>query len=351
LISTELNQHFEDSNEPFLIKLTEDETTNRFYEGVTEESLIESFSILVDLLNNKNNTKSKSVASSFDQKLIPSFKLLSQKLDCNALIQSICRFSKTSTFTFEPSNFKIGEPEFEFLIGSKVYKCSKSSAVIFSAKALKLLCDEEINRIELQIPSNVDSEEFANILNEVFDLLIGKPLEINENNYLNILSISIQIDNPELTQKCFEFFKNIENPKVEQLLFIFQTIDLSSISFDISSFISIISNNFENISKNELLKILPFGLSLILKPDSLHLNNEDSLFEFLKEYNSEWGDCQIFLFENIYFEYLSPQNLFQIFQFPPSLISSSFWQSLSYIANPNPNSRQIDILPIVFLPI
>jgi hypothetical protein len=188
-ISNEINQHFEFSNEPFIINLKESELSNGFYKDVTEERLVESFSIFLDLLNNTNSNNKQ--ISSIDPKLIPSFKLLSQKLYCNDLIQSICRYFEPSALspilTYEPSNIQIGENEFIFIVDSNEFKCSQNSASMLSLKALKLLCDEGYNRIELQIPPDVDSSDFTNNFNEVFDLLIGKSLEINKNNYLNIL--------------------------------------------------------------------------------------------------------------------------------------------------------------------
>jgi hypothetical protein len=108
-ISTKLDQHFSNSQNPFIISIDDDDISNPLFEGVSCESLIESCSFFISLIKNGTST--------FPSQLhIPSLILFSQKIFCNDFLELIISFSTTinsqnscslsskSLFKYEPSN-------------------------------------------------------------------------------------------------------------------------------------------------------------------------------------------------------------------------------------------------------
>jgi hypothetical protein len=336
-ISTELETHFLHSRNPFIVSLNEEDCMNSLFESVTDSSLIESCSIFISIIENGTNEKPIH---------IPSLILFAKKIFCNDFLSSIIQFSssqntsKSTSLTFELSNFvlnsfsKVEEEEFSFKVCSKVYKCSNVAAAILSKKAFDVLTNENHRCIEVECPERIEQSMFEKTFESVFKILFGFSISVSNENLEMLLSISSQIENSFIFNSVIEFIESKDISNLETILMILRYSELILEHFDVDIIISKVSANFSNLSFDSLSTIPPFALSKILKSKNLRLESEDSLFDFLLKYFSVWNESSLSLFENIYFEYLSDNNLETFFkafselkyQFPPSII-----QSLSFL--------------------
>jgi hypothetical protein len=358
-ISNELDEYFAEYDAPFIISLTSDDQSNSLFESVTPSSLIESCFTFLSLIGsetyfrvdqNENLNDSNNKNNNFGSLHIPSLILFAQKIFCNDLLSSIVHFSSSQnqpySLTFEPSNFvfdshsafleedEATDNDFSFKVCSKVYKCSSIAAAILSKRAFNYLKNENHHSLEIECPEHLERSRFEETFESVFKILFGFPLSVSNENFEMLLSISSQIENSFIFNSVVEFIQSKDISNIETLLIILQCSEFISEQFDIDSIVSKVSANFSNLSFDALSTLSPSTLSKILKNNNLHLESEDSLFDFLLKYFSVWNEYSLSLFENIYFEYLNETNLetfFKVFSeskfhFPPSII-----QSLSFL--------------------
>jgi hypothetical protein len=335
-ISPNLNEYFSKFGDPFIISINDDDQSNSLFETVTSESLIESCSIFVSLIQTGNLFVDSTIH-------LPSLILFSRKIFCRDFLSSIVQFSSSSDqstssyLSFMLSNFLFScfsnceeNDEFSFKVCSKVYKCSSVAAAILSKKAFNIQKNDNQFCLEIECPEHINQLTFENEFENVFKFLFGFPLSLTNENCESLLLISSQLENSTIFNYCVEFLENLDLKNIETNLIILQHSELLSKKFDLSQFFSKISEDFENFSFECLSKIPPSGISKILQSKNLKLKTEDSLFEFLITYSKEWKSSSIPLFANVYFEYLSEENLSKFssqlwnfnFQFPPSVIES-----------------------------
>jgi hypothetical protein len=89
LIFNELQKHFSISNDPFVVSLNHDGKLNSLFAAVTPQSLIESCSIFLLLLQNGSY-------SCINSTLILSLIFFSRKISCGTLNGLVTKFSKST---------------------------------------------------------------------------------------------------------------------------------------------------------------------------------------------------------------------------------------------------------------
>jgi hypothetical protein len=263
-ISIELQKYFEESEEietPFTISIDDDDKSNSLFESITSESLIESCSLFVSILENRP-FPFQSPSSSLH---IPSLILFSKKIFCPNFLSWIIEFSNSqndqtslSNFNYFHSNFCFNfetniydrEEEFSFKVCSKVYKCSSIFASIFSTKAFKLFKFENEFFLKIECPFHIERRKFEEAFEKIFQHFYGFSLSIEKENLEILLSISSQIENSIIFNSVIEFIKSIDlsNSDIETLLLILEFSSFISEKIDLHSIISKVSENFENIS-------------------------------------------------------------------------------------------------------
>jgi hypothetical protein len=345
-ISQKLKNYFFEFEEPFIISITEDDKSNSLFKSVTSESLIEICSIFISLIETGN----LSLISTLH---VPSLILFSKKIFSPNFLSLIIAFSRSfnqsnpsslwfssdlslilfnSIFNSEENDEHENENEFSFKVCSKLFKCSSISAAIFSKKAFEIQKNENEFCFEIECPPHLNQSTFESEFENVFKFLFGFPLSLNNENIEIFLSISCQLENSILFNYCIEFIDKMDLSNNERILIILSNSELLCNKFDISSIVSKISENFENISFESLLNVPPSGISKIVQNENLKLKNEDSLFKFLLAYSDKWDNLSIPLFSNVYFEYLSEENLSKFFErFSNLPLPSSVVESLSFI--------------------
>jgi hypothetical protein len=313
-ISTELQKYFNEFETPFTISIDNVDKSNSLFETVTSESLIESCSIFLSMLENRPFP-----FQSPSSLHIPSLILFSKKIFCPNFLSWIIEFSNSQNqqnslslfkfnyfpsafcFNFE-SNFYDREEEFSFKVCSKVYICSSISASILSTKAFKLLKFENEFSLEIECPFHIKGSKFEKGFEMIFKLLYGIPLSFEKENIEILLSISSQIENSIIVNSILQFIESIDfsnsEQHIESFLSILQFSDFISDKINLHSIISKISENIENISFDSLSYIPHSGILKILRSEYLKIENEDSLFEFLFEYTKKWNSLFFPFFSN-----------------------------------------------------
>jgi hypothetical protein len=249
-ISSKFYEYFSKSEEPFNISIEADDESNSLFDGVTPESLIESCSIFISLIEDGTLPLKSTIH-------ISSLILFSQKIFCFDFLSSIIQFSSSSdqsnpsSFLFQLSNFLFkslsnfeGDNEFSFKACSKIYKCSSISASILSKKAFNIQKNDNQFCLEIECPEQIERSKFENEFENVFEIIYGFPLSLNKENIEIVLLISSQLENSMMFNYCIEFLKKTYLSNIETNLIILQNSELLSEKFDIDSIVSKISEDF-----------------------------------------------------------------------------------------------------------
>jgi hypothetical protein len=206
-LSPTLADFFLSTGKCFDICIEDSDKENSIFKGINDGSVIDSFKILILLLNGFRPSVSDTLYSSL--------LFLSTKLGCFDLFKTLnyFRLSNYTEFTFTPSLFSFGDFDFTFQIGYETFKCSTYSAFILSKTAQRLYNDENISSLPIQIPATFRrrEDEFVDYFSAFFGLLFGQSIVIDANSFEAFFSISKQIENGPvlaavstfiLSQKC-----------------------------------------------------------------------------------------------------------------------------------------------------
>lgn len=178
----------------------------------------------------------------------------------------------------------------------EVILCSKSQISFLSPTISKLLItDPTINEFALMTPN---SSQCSDILRS---LLSGSSVYINQNMKETFYSIMLELGNEEVLQ-------NIEEElTLENVLEIVQIKYLKSMNIERE--ISFIASHFIELKKEEMSLLDATIIDSILGCESLVVESEHSLFDFIKDLISVYGTEYQFLLCHLRLEYLETKEL------------------------------------------
>lgn len=187
----------------------------------------------------------------------------------------------------------VGRNDFEIRTNDGTISCSKGQASFLSPKIANLLYnDPTINFIQLATPNS------SACLKILQNIITGNPIFV-ESGKINIFrSISQELKNEEL----FKATCDLELNKDNALDIITQK---SNIGFDISTEVNFIASSFTSFDQKKLAKLDVSILECILRSESLLVESEGSVLQFLIEVRSLYGSAMAPLFGCLHLEYLS----------------------------------------------
>jgi hypothetical protein len=157
-ISTLLVEFFAAGNSVCSIEISNDGRSNSLFKGVSERSLIDTFTLLHSLLNGFP-------PQTIDSSLQPSIELLGLKLFCTDIFVSLHQLdSNNSLFVFQPSTFffsNVYDSEFTFDVGSKSFTAPSFCSFLLSPKTQRFYKFENITSLCIEIPSKFDEDLFT----------------------------------------------------------------------------------------------------------------------------------------------------------------------------------------------
>ena len=245
------------------------------------------------------------------------------------------------SFSFENVKgipFEKYENNFTFIVNDKSYETSRYAADLLSPIVRGYhYTDETIDHLNIQIPtfeepgsqsSSTEKDYFSDFLK----LTDFKPKKISDIQRKHYIEYFIQLGNieeylrlqPEITEEA-----TIDNI-IDRLQFLAEYSYIYDIknNFNFQRIISFASSHFSSLSK-EGLKRLPIEiLSEIIEDESLKIDDEDSLLNFILELYLE-DDKYSILFEYVQFLNVSEETLIKfINKFNVEHINSGIWNSI-----------------------
>ena len=245
-------------------------------------------------------------------------------LTSNGLKNVIVSSSDNEDFSFIFSKESVTIPKiFAQFISPKVCKSHKADQTIQSISFTDELKDTTLSKNVLQI---------------IKSLSMGESVEVNEEESFELQIISILLENEELFIKINQLFhKDINEDNIDQYLEKLQILDKITINsnlFNYSDIVEFISKNFYLIEEEKLLKLSKRVLYSIISNESLTIESEDSLFNFINQLfnnnNEKNPEIDLITFlEQIYYENLSDQILSQFLDnFNPNEMTVALWSKL-----------------------
>jgi hypothetical protein len=300
-ISQKLFTHFQHSSDPFIINAP----VGLHSKSISRESIYSSAQLFELLLTGFGSI-------SLESKDFESLKYIFENLESSSLLRELgSQMNSLSEFTIRPFhilNDSDNENEIEkftFYIGAEHFETSILRASLLSENAFSKI-EESVYSMVINIPKEFDYFEYFSAFQNIFNLQFGFPLSIDLSNIQIYSSISSQIQLSEL----FNYLKSIENIEFSENDFILFLSKYPTFSSNLlSKSIEFISKSFSKVETKNLLKIHPQNLSKVLQSESLLIESNDSLFDFLIKYFSEWGNSSSFLFQFIDFRLLSISKL------------------------------------------
>lgn len=217
--------------------------------------------------------------------------------------------------------------------------------------------DPTIDSIHYKTPKNGNSPTYEELFSEEIVQLLkeisrGQQISINKDQSIKLQQISILLCNNELFDSIEKLYpEETKDDKINEYLnklTLFQNQIIAKIieeDIDFSSLIDIIASHFYQIDKNQI-KSLPKSLLLkILSNTHLKIEDEDTLFEIIKEIfeerenenenknkeeDEEEEELTIFdFYEQINFSGLSDEKFKEFLEiFDPTKMTNSLWKKL-----------------------
>ncbi|KAK8845251.1 hypothetical protein M9Y10_021444 [Tritrichomonas musculus] len=195
---------------------------------------------------------------------------------------------------------------FCFIFGEKEIIVNNIFAEFISPSVSQLhISDPTISSIKFDNFFNIDiTEDIILLFKQVSS---GFSIELNEEQSYKMKILSIYINNEELYGKIEEHYpSSMTKDNINQNLQILPNFHSISFSSMKSKIIENISSNFCSIDQNKLLRLPKSVLYSILSNDHLKIQNEDSLFDFIKE---------IFLNDAEYSDELNIASFYELIEF------------------------------------
>ena len=242
-------------------------------------------------------------------------------------------------FCFTSKNFSfynknIFKNDFEFIVGSRRFPCTKQQACFLSSIVQKRLkSDPTFSSYKV----NIDDPN--NYFQQFYDLLFGKPLNVTDDIKLFAIEIGAQLGNEELIS---HFSSILFKKKIALDNSIIRLRSKICLSLDPNPELAYIASNFTNYSEDVLMNLGYDILEMILTDSRLVIETESWLFNFLLKLIMDKGDAYKPLLSTIQFEFLTRQEMKKFLNIISAEdISSSMWSALKQrlILNVNVNKE------------
>ena len=232
------------------------------------------------------------------------------------------------------------EDEFQFIFPQGTINTKTIFAEFISPKVSNLhQTDPTIGSISFNNQLNGDKIT-SDVLSKFKSLMLGESININEEESFQMKIISILLNNEELFNKISELYSNeISETNIYQYLsnltFLYE-ISPTFYHFSTQDIINFVASHFYSIDKSRIIHLPKEVLLSIISNENIKIDNEDSLFEFIKQiFNEEdinESDISILTFyEQLDFRSLSEEKFREFIQiFNPSEITNELWEKLCY---------------------
>lgn len=175
------------------------------------------------------------------------------------------------------------ENNFNFIFGEKEIIINNIFAEFISPAVSQLhISDPTISSIRLDNYFNIDiTDDIIYLFKQISS---GFSIELNEEQSYKMKILSIYTNNEELYEIIEEHYPSImTKDNIDQNLLILPNFHSISFSSMKSKIVENISSNFCSIDQNKLLQLPKSALYSILSNDHLKIQNEDSLYDFIRE--------------------------------------------------------------------
>lgn len=239
--------------------------------------------------------------------------------------------------------------EFKFIFGPKEIRMNRIYADFISPLVAQLhQTDPTVDSIDFTyIISKLSNHE--DLFNDNFLLLLqqilnGNQIEIESNLIRPLRIFSIILKNEEIYQKVNEISSiNTEELNVDSCIEMLQTdyflnsINNFSVSFHNEKIIEFLASHFYSIEKSKIISLPKSILYSIITNEKLKLENEDSLYEFIKEIFSQTTNeikeessfNEIMFYEEIEFSSLSERKFNEFIEnFNQNEMTGNLWKKL-----------------------
>ncbi|OHT07648.1 hypothetical protein TRFO_24149 [Tritrichomonas foetus] len=162
---------------------------------------------------------------------------------------------------------------FTFIVGTKHYTCNRFFADFFSPK-IALLHSADSNVDSFTIPINDPHSYF----DQIFNLMHGSPITVNEDNIGFIASVGNFLGNDELVESI-----RLDSIEIDFNNVIPMTIAKINGGLPITNEISFLANNITNFNEFQLCSLEPSILIRILESEELSIPGEEWLMKLIKK--------------------------------------------------------------------
>ena len=200
-----------------------------------------------------------------------------------------------SSNCFQNVNWDLLDNDFTFYIGDFQYECHHIFAEFLSPHVQEILLQDNSLR-----EYHFATSEYQEVFESLFRMKDDGFLSIEESQLYGLYSIGLELGNEEFIRLGFPQTV-YTNDNVFQYL-----ANKIKCHSDIQPEILFICEHFSEIERSKLNTIEPSIIELIISSSTLCINNEDYLYDFIVEYLTIHQDS-IYLFENIYIDYLSAE--------------------------------------------
>ena len=202
----------------------------------------------------------------------------SQGLEANEL--------KLSCVGLSSVNWDRGDDEFKFVFGDKVCRVHSVLAEFLSPKVSRLRKSDALCSF-YTFKSNFHGF-FDTFESFVSSLCTGKSFRVDKSNVSALLRLSHELENQEILSSLLEMFKT-ESLRIEEALSVLCFgIDVGTASSSQFSMLrDDISSRFHEISTEVLAKLDLETSELLLSSQSLQIESEDSLYDFVRSRSEE----------------------------------------------------------------
>lgn len=208
------------------------------------------------------------------------------------------------------------QSDFTFYVGGHEYYTNKSNASFISESVSDMLrLDPTFDHYVLEID---DSHYEFNI---IMRLMVGQPIKITPIVIKYLLNVFQKLKNHEV----IDHFNEIKNSKLTKETALASFITRINYGQSVTNEIEFIASNFSSFV-DDLKEDFYFDyIESIISSPSLVLDNEDSLFNFLKDLGKNF----YYLFSYVNFQFLSESSIDDFFKnFPYNKMTNGIWESL-----------------------
>lgn len=185
--------------------------------------------------------------------------------------------------------------DFTFVVGPRKFSVPRPLADFISPFVASLhKIDESVD--SYQVESTLTDKDFELLV----EVLQGKDIAINKNQAYSLLIYAKSLGNAEMM--------NIINQQLNQELTVKTVISelFYKIKYNLEQQdeLDFIAAHFQELKKEDLWKLEPETLELIISNPNFKVETEDDLYEFISSLVKERGDDYRVLFEHVWFEFL-----------------------------------------------